>query len=123
MPAHGRPRRDDSGTASAELAVLMPSIVMLLAIVLAAGAAGLGQLKAIDGAQAAVRQLARGETADRAKSTARTVAGADAGVTIHRDGGWVTVEVTSGGPDFVEAMLSVVPAATATARIETVPGP
>lgn len=118
MSQTARWRPSDSGTATAELAVLMPSIVLLLTIVLAAGAAGLGQLKAIDGAQAAVRQLARGEPEDSAKSAAHTVAGNDARVTVHRNGAWVTVEVASGGPKFVEAILSVIPAATATARIE-----
>ncbi|GAB3557802.1 TadE family type IV pilus minor pilin [Spelaeicoccus albus] len=114
---------DDSGTATAELAVLMPSIIWLLAIVLAAGAAGLGELKAIDGAQAAARQLARGESPHRAEQVAHTVAGDRAAVTIHRRGNWVTVGVKAGGPDIVRTVLSVIPAATATARVENAAGP
>lgn len=118
-----RRRPDDSGTATAELAVLLPSIVWLLAVVLAAGAAGLGELKAIDGAQAAARQIARGESPSSAARAAHTVAGDRATVSFHRHGEWVTVTVKAGGPGIVRTILSAVPAASATARVETAAGP
>ncbi len=66
MPSRSRaeresPRAGDRGTVTAEFAVTLPAIVLVLAVCLAAlQLAGL-QLRLTDAATAAVRQLARGD--------------------------------------------------------------
>ena len=92
--ANGR-GADERGSVTAEFAVALPAVVVVLAFLLAGAAAGAAQLNLEKAAQAAVRQLGRGETAASAARTVRSIAGEGAVVAADSSGGWVTVRVTA----------------------------
>ncbi|WP_445153467.1 TadE family type IV pilus minor pilin [Arthrobacter sp. Hor0625] len=80
---------------TAEFAVALPAVVLLLALVLAGSAAGLTQLRIEEAAQAGARALARGEDAAAVGVTVRRLAGDSARVTIESDGIWRSVTVSA----------------------------
>ncbi len=53
--------RAEQGTATAELAVALPSLVLVLAVALGAVHLGLDQVRCVDAARLGARALARGE--------------------------------------------------------------
>lgn len=77
-----RPRGGERGIVTAELAVAMPAVVLVLLLVLATVNAGVTQLRVTDAARVAARQAAIGSS---------DVAGA-----AQRAGGPVTVSIESG---------------------------
>lgn len=91
------PRAGDRGTVTAEFAVALPAIVLVLAACLSAlQLAGL-QLRLTDAATAAVRQLARGDpVAARALAT-RLVPGSTVSVGSRGDLACVTLVARVGG--------------------------
>ncbi|WP_427015556.1 TadE family type IV pilus minor pilin [Pseudarthrobacter sp. P1] len=107
------------GSVTAELAVTLPAVILLLALLLLGGSAGVLQLRLEESARAAARAMARGETTAASAGIATSIAGAGAAVSIGADGGIarVTVEARMSG-----ALAALVPwplAATATARLES----
>lgn len=94
--AHNRER----GFVTAETAVVVPSLVLLLAMLLwSLGAAG-AQLRCGDAARAGARAAARGETTAVVVEVAREAAPAGARVRVVRDGPLyrVRVEARTPGP-------------------------
>ncbi|AEG43187.1 TadE family type IV pilus minor pilin [Isoptericola variabilis] len=87
---HGRER----GSVTAELAVGLPVVALLLVAVLTLAAASTAQMRALDAARAAARALAVGESAAEANALAVRLAGDDTAVSYARDGDWVEVTVT-----------------------------
>lgn len=84
----------DRGSVTAELAVGIVSVTLVLVTVLAVGAATTTRLVCLDAARTAARVAALGEPAADAVAAARHVLGwRDADVRLRRDGSWVTVEV------------------------------
>ena len=69
MPAPGGPagasgpvrRRGEHGSATAELAVLMPGLVLLMTLIVGVAQVGAAHLRCQDAARAAARLAARGE--------------------------------------------------------------
>lgn len=92
--AIARTPRGDAGAVTAELAVLLPSIVALLLVLLMVGNVGMTKVQVSGGARAAARSAALGEDAAQSSATARRVAGDRTSVTVEPDGSWVTVRVT-----------------------------
>lgn len=90
--------RADHGAATAEVAVALPAVVALLGLLLAGATAALTQLQLEKAAQAAVRQLGRGEPEGQAAATARRIAGDGAVFSAATAGGWVSVKVTAQVP-------------------------
>jgi Flp pilus assembly protein TadG len=87
--------RDDRGSATAEAAVVLPAVVVVLALMVwGIGVAG-AQLRCIDAARAAARAAARGESAGATVAAARDIAPADAHVGVRREGERVSVVVTA----------------------------
>lgn len=82
------------GAVTAELAVGLPAVVLLLAGVLTGVAAGATQLRVEEAARAAAREIMRGSGAE-AEGAARRIAGPDALVTVSANGEWMQVEVSS----------------------------
>ncbi|ACQ78885.1 putative TadE-like family protein [Beutenbergia cavernae DSM 12333] len=115
------PRRErgdeERGSVTAELAVALPALVVILVAVLLAASAGLTQVRCQDAARAAARAAAIGDDDARVRAVALELGGPSAGVTVARDGEWVVVtverEVTTGVPSW-----SVTVSATARAWIE-----
>lgn len=113
MPA----TRTDRGAATAEFAMLMPALVLLIVLLAGAGTIGLSQLRAHDAARAAAREAARGEPERDIRHEAKDRAGEAAIVEIRHAGGYTTVEVWLPLPESLHAVRKTVSAA-ATARTE-----
>ena len=114
----GRPARDDTGAVTAELAIALPAVVLVVAVVLVTAVAGIGQLRCADAARIAARVAALGEADAEVRAAARHVAGPGAQVRIEREPPWVEVVVETDGPAarFTAGALHL--SATATAWAE-----
>jgi hypothetical protein len=85
--------RGDRGTATAELAVVLPAVVLLAASGVWAVAAAAAQLRCVDAAGTGARALARGEPTAAVSRAVAEVAPAGAVVSISRRGELAVVEV------------------------------
>lgn len=83
----------DDGTATAEMAVVLPALAVVLVFALWSVAAATAQLRCVDAAHTAARALARGESSDVSVAAARAAAPAGARVVVSRSGDLVVVEV------------------------------
>lgn len=106
--------------ATAELAVALPSLVLALAIALAAIDLGLAQVRCVDAARLGARLVARAEPGSVVLSEVRRAAPTGAEVVVGRSGDQGTVTVTGRAPAVLR-WLGVVgpPRATAVARLES----
>ena len=86
----GSPER---GAVTAEFAVALPAVVLVLVAVLLVAMAGTAQLRVTDAARAGVRAAAAGETDDRVAEIVRRVGGEGLSVAVLRAEPWVTVRV------------------------------
>lgn len=95
-PGAGRQHGTDAarGAVTAELAVGLPAVAVLLAAVLTGVAAGVTQIRVEEAARASAREVMRGEGA-AAGAAARRIAGSDARISITADGDWWQVRVSS----------------------------
>lgn len=100
---------------TAELALALPAVVLVLAVVLVTVAAGAAQLRCVDAARAGARAAAIGEAAGEVTAVVRRVAGERALVSVQEDGAWVTVTVSTTAPGawFTGGRLTVRGSATA----------
>jgi Flp pilus assembly protein TadG len=89
-----RPGARDEGTATAELAVVLPAFTLVVAAALSAVAVVTAQLRCTDAAAVAARAMARGETTATARADALAAAPAGADVSLTSAGGAVTVTVS-----------------------------
>lgn len=83
----------DRGAVTAEFAVALPAVVLVLAAVLLVVMAGTAQLRVADAARAGARAAAAGETDGRVAEIARHVGGEGVIVSVLRSDPWVTVQV------------------------------
>jgi hypothetical protein len=88
-------RRRDGGMATAELAVVLPTLVLVIAAALTMISVVLAQLRCVDAAREAARSAARGEPAAVVRSVASQAAPAGASVEIRPGGDEVRVTVSS----------------------------
>jgi len=120
--AGGRARRLvgpwDRGAVTAELAVVLPAVVLVLAALLVTGSAAATQLRCADAARAGARVAALGESDAHVLDVARRVGGAAVVVAVDRAEPWVEVTVSSptAGAWFTAGRLAV--SASATAWVE-----
>ena len=91
--------RRDRGMVTAELAVAVPAVVLVLALCLAAVRVAVDQVRCVDAARIAARAAARGDPIDRVRSLGRSAAPAGAQVEVHAAplGAAVTVTADAGG--------------------------
>ena len=125
-PAPGRPRQrrgtggdTGRGAVTAEFAVALPAVLLLLALLLAGSAAGVTQLRLEEAARAGARALARGEDAAAVDMIVRQLAGASAASAVASDGGWLSVTVSGKVPGAVGSLLPWTLTARAWTRGET----
>ena len=78
---------------TAEIAVTIPAVVLVLVLALAGISLGTDRLRCQDAARLAARELARGESADRARADAVRALPPGATVTLGRSGRTVSVTV------------------------------
>ncbi|MGO1262289.1 TadE family protein [Brevibacterium aurantiacum] len=101
------------GTATAEFAVVMPAIVLLIVVLAGAAAVGFSQLRAFDAARSAAREIARGEPQAAVVTEAKKHAGQASEVLVRSEGGYSTVTVTIELPAAIIFLNEVEAAATA----------
>lgn len=89
-----RRRRRDTGSVTAEMAVLLPSLVLLVAALAWVVGLGVAQVQCVDAARDAARALARSEPEEVATDLAAQSAPDGAQVHMRRVGGLVEVDVT-----------------------------
>ncbi|GHD02928.1 TadE family type IV pilus minor pilin [Zhihengliuella salsuginis] len=85
--------RSETGSSTAEVAVLLPALAVLLAFALGAGGLGITQIQLEEGARVAARELARGESAPAAADAARRHAGGDALISVDPGGDYSRVSI------------------------------
>jgi Flp pilus assembly protein TadG len=83
----------DDGMVTAELAVAIPTVVVVLAAAVTLLLAVAAQLRCTDAAATAARLVARGESVGAATSAARAIAGQHAQVRMTSSAGAVSVDV------------------------------
>jgi len=106
------------GSVTAEFAVVLPAITVLLALLLLAGSAGILQIRLEEGARAGARSLARGESSAQAVDAASRLAGQNASVTVELTDGYATVTTTGRTAGPFAAVLAWQQTARATAKVE-----
>ncbi|KWW97510.1 hypothetical protein C3Y87_08295 [Carbonactinospora thermoautotrophica] len=86
-------RSTDRGYVSAETAVVLPALVLVLVLVLWGVNAGLAQIRCVDAARAGARGLARGESQAASVAAAYAAAPAGARISVATGGDQMRVEV------------------------------
>lgn len=86
--------RAERGSVTAELALGLPAVVLVLVAVLMVGSAAVAQVQCTDAARAAARAAALGEDSAAVMAIATELAGDDAQVSVVESDGWVRVVVT-----------------------------
>ncbi|MCE7080085.1 TadE family type IV pilus minor pilin [Streptomyces sp. ST2-7A] len=101
VPPSRRPRRRegrDGGYVTAETALVVPTLVLLMGVLLWATGAAVTALQCSDAARAAARAAARGESEETVRGTALALAPQGAEVTRTRDDALHRVRVTARTP-------------------------
>lgn len=97
------------GSVTAEVAVVLPALVVLLAFLLATAHVGTVQLRLEEAARAGAREVMRGESGASVQQTVQRLAGRNATTQVASDGDWTTIEVRARveGPlvDFMDIEL------------------
>jgi secretion/DNA translocation related TadE-like protein len=92
----GESRRTDRGVVTAEFAMALPAVVIVLAAVLATATVALNQMRCTDAAREAARAAARNEPAATVAAVARAEGPPGAEVQVSRVGDRVVVTVSAG---------------------------
>lgn len=98
--AFGPGRAESRGAVTAEFAVTLPAVLLLLAMLLSGASAGVTQLRLEEGARAGARALARGDDSATVERIVHTLTGGAATAAVSADGDWLNVTVSGrvGGP-------------------------
>ncbi|QIM22801.1 pilus assembly protein [Phycicoccus sp. HDW14] len=114
--------RAERGAATAELAVALPALLLVLAVALGALRLGIDRVRCLDAAQTGARLLARGEPLEssRAAALARAPAGATAAVVVEASTVQVTVRARPPGV-LADVGVGLASEGTAVARREGAP--
>jgi hypothetical protein len=111
------------GAVTAEFAVALPAVVLVLGLLLAGSAAGLTQLRLEEAARAGARALARGEDAAAVGGIVRHLAGDSVRATVAADGGWLSVTVSGAVSGAAGSLIPWTLTARAWARRESPDAP
>ena len=99
------PTAECRGAVTAEFAVALPSVVLLLSVLLAGSAAGVMQLRLEEAARGGARALARGAAAGEVGEIVRRLAGETADSEVMHDGEWHRVTVSGRVPGAVGTLI------------------
>lgn len=111
-------RGGEHGAVTAELALALPAVVLVLAALLLTATAAVLRLQCGEAARAGARAAAIGADDAEVASVAHRIAGAGATVTVRREPPWVEVTVAGSVPGSWLSGGDIGLAATATAWIE-----
>ncbi|PKW26510.1 hypothetical protein ATL31_1322 [Phycicoccus duodecadis] len=103
---------------TAELAVAVPALLVVLALALSAVRLGIDGVRAVDAAHLAARAVARGETPSAARAEAVDHAPPGSRVVVDVGGAWVGVTVTPPVPPLLAALGVGAASGDARARLE-----
>lgn len=109
----------DQGAVTAEFAVALPAVLLLLALLLAGSAAGITQLRLEEAARACARALARGDGNSAVDGIVRRLAGDAAVAVVSEDGEWIKVTVSAPVAGPLGSLIPWTLSAAASARGET----
>lgn len=118
-----RARRRESGMVTAELAVAIPALVLVLACCLAGVLAGVDQIRCVDAARLAARAAARGEGVEQVRALALRAAPRGASVHVERWGGNAAVVIRARTGGWGGLVPSWELTSTATTPVESPGGP
>ena len=90
--APGVPLRD-RGAVTAEFAVALPAVVVVLLLALGTAGAAVAQVRCVEAARAGARAASLGEDLAAVARGVTSIVGADAAVEVERSGPWVVVTV------------------------------
>lgn len=113
----GRLRRE-RGSVTAEAALVLPVLVLLLTVAVGVVAAVTSQLRCVDAAREAARAVARGESAQSAIELASTAAPGGARISVASDAERIVVTVSADVPIGGGLLPAVTVRAQAVARPE-----
>ncbi|MHA7268530.1 TadE family type IV pilus minor pilin [Arthrobacter sp. HLT1-20] len=108
----------ERGSVTAEVAVVLPAITALLALLLLGVSAGMLQLRLEEGARAGARALARGDPPALVLDLVSRVAGESVDVSMASAGGYATVTVRGKVEGVLSGLVPWTQSAHATARVE-----
>lgn len=112
-------RQSEAGSSTAEVAVLLPAVAVLLTVLISAGVLGGEQIRIQQAASASARELARGTDTAAVISTAKRIAGADVFVSLGAGAGYQQVHVATSVD--IPLLGAIELSAEASARKETEP--
>ncbi len=92
------PNRSTQGSVTAEFAVILPVVVLVIAMVINVIVMGMHQSKLHQAASSAARQLARGESSEAISAAVTTMTSVDTHVRSSVSEQWATIELTSPVP-------------------------
>ncbi|WP_275425711.1 TadE family type IV pilus minor pilin [Arthrobacter alpinus] len=107
------------GSVTAELAVVLPAVTALLAILLLGVSAGVLQLRLEEGARAGARALARGDSSAQVVAIVSRVAGEKSSVSLGYSDGYATVSVSGHAGGVLSDLVPWTQTAQASSRTET----
>lgn len=107
------------GSVTAELAVVLPALTVLLALLLLAVSTGMLQLRLEEGARAGARALARGDSPGQVAEVIARVSGDGLSVALGNDGGYATVTVQGRAGGALSALMPWTQSAQAMAKMES----
>lgn len=85
---------DESGSSTAEFAVLLPAVVLMLSLLLGFGVLGIHQIQVQQAAGAMAREMARGEDQATAQASGVKLAGSGARFAVSSNDGFSQVKVS-----------------------------
>ncbi|OUM42014.1 hypothetical protein B8W73_10400 [Arthrobacter agilis] len=114
----GRAGHGQRGAVTAEVAVVLPILVVLLALLLGTAHIGTVQLQLEEAARAGAREAMRGESSASVEQTVRRLAGSNATTSVAVRSGWTTVEVRARVEGPVVDLMGIELTATASGKEE-----
>lgn len=93
-PASARSAATEQGSLTAEFAVAIPAVILVLLLVISLAMQGAARVSLEDAARSAARELARGETSAVVEQTVRDTAGAEVNIVISQEGAYSRVLLT-----------------------------
>jgi Flp pilus assembly protein TadG len=114
----GRAHPGQRGSVTAEVAVVLPALVVLLALLLGTAHVGTVQLQLEEAARAGAREAMRGESSESVERTVRRLAGSNATASVAFGSGWTTVEVRVRVEGPVVELMGIELTATASGKEE-----
>jgi Flp pilus assembly protein TadG len=85
----------ERGAVTAETAVALPALVLLLAALLGAVSVGITQLRLEEAARAGAREVVRGQPGSAVEATVQRLAGPGAEISVAGGEGWTSITVSS----------------------------